>query len=443
MTDIKDSPLRENAPAGNPNSYATKEVITQYLRGVAPDAVTSSGQGYLDLADAYDKAMTELRTFAHDLASAWKGPASNAAQGQLRDLFTAAFQISSRSQQVGLAVKTHGTSYLAWYKANMPAPKTLEEARQWMQGANERAGETWSAIPADISTSLPAIQSGRRELGSPAGGSSSGVPATSDGVAGAGGSSGAGSVGSGPGAIGGAHMAAASGGHGSPGASTHFSDDGTNSASGRPMSGNKEVGSLPAPEAPESTQLSGFSPSGDLGGGFAPEGPAGGYGVGGGTGPGGSTGIGVPAGGAAGGLPAGSGVPLGTGNAYVPGPGAIGGALGLSTAGGAGGSAAGRPGTPGTGFPGTPGHGGRNDKERERGAWLPDDPDIWDGDVEAVPGVIGNASPNPTEMSKPTEELPTDDAALLRRALARLAEVERREGIASPPPTPRRMEWTD
>jgi hypothetical protein len=442
MTDAKDSPLRETAPAGNPSSYATKEVITQHLRGVAPDAVTASGQGYLDLADAYDKAMTELRTFAHDLASAWKGPASNAAQGQLRDLFTAAFQISSRSQQVGTAVKTHGTSYLAWYKTNMPAPKTLEEARQWMQGANERAGETWSAIPADISTSLPAIQSGRRELGSPARGSSSGVPATSGGVAGASGSSGAGSVGSGSGAAGGVHMSASSGGHGSPGAATHFSDGGANSVSGRPTSGDgQEVGLPPAPEAPEGTQLSGFSPSGDLGGGFVPDGPAG-SGVGGGLGPGGSTGIGVPAGGAVGGLPAGGGVPLGTGNPFVPGPGAIGGALGRSATGGAGGSVAGRPGTPGTGFPGTAGH-GPNDKERERGAWLPDDPDIWDGDVEAVPGVIGNAPPKPTEMGKSTEELKTDDAALLRRALARLAELETREGMASPPPTPPRMEWTD
>ncbi|HEU5026833.1 MAG TPA: WXG100 family type VII secretion target [Spirillospora sp.] len=444
MTDVKDSPLREAAPAGNPNSYPTKEVITAYLRGVDPESVTASGQAYLDLAESYDKAMSELRGFAHDLANAWKGPASNAAQGQLRDLFSAAFQITSRSQQIGTAVKTHGTSYLAWYRGDMPTPKTLEEARQWMQGANERAAETWSAIPADISTSLPPVQSGRRELGSPAGGGGSAIGSGSPGGGtGSAGPGGAGAGGSAAGRTGGTHLSNRSGPTADAGASTHLSHSTPGAVIGHPPSSGGHVGGgLPATDGPGSTQLSGLSPGGANTDGLGMERP-GGYGVAGGLGPGGSAGGGLPPGSAGGALPGGGATPLGTGGGYISGPGAIGSAPGPLTMGSGGGAVAGRPGAPGAGVPGAPGHGGRN-KERERGAWLPDEQDIWDEGIEAVPGIIGNAPPKPITSEKQADGEQTDEAVLLRRVLARLAELESRgDEVPPPPPAPPRMEWTD
>ncbi|MDL4820765.1 WXG100 family type VII secretion target [Actinomadura opuntiae] len=449
MTDVKNSPLREPAPAGNPDSYATKEMITAYLRGVDPGTVTASGQAYLDLAAGYDKAMTELRTFAHDLASAWKGPASNAAQGQLRELFTAAFQISSRSQQVGTAVKNHGTSYLAWYKTNMPAPKTLEEARQWMQGANERATETWSAIPADISTGLPPIKfNPGAEYGTPAGGSGSasgsGHPAGSGGATNPLGSDDGGTVASRAGTTGRELSPTASGAHGPQGGPTHPAGDGSGSVIGRPVGGAPSDGALPPAGDSGGTQLSGFPPSGTVGAGFG-NGGSGSYGLGGGgfdgLGLGGSAGSGLPGGGAGGGLPGGSAVPPGAGGGFLPGPGAIGGVQGQGAPSSARSPATGRPGTPGAGVPGAPGRGGRSDEERERRAWLPDDHDLWEEGIEAVPGVIGDAPPKPIQPEKPASDEQTDEAALLRRVLARLTELESRGH--TPPPAPPRMEWTD
>ncbi|GAA2155375.1 WXG100 family type VII secretion target [Actinomadura napierensis] len=449
MTTYKDSPLRTSPPSGSPNSYTSKEQITAYLRNVDPGTVTTSGQGYLDLAKSYDKAMTELRGFAHDLSDAWKGPASSAAQAQLREIFSAAFVISSHSQQIGTAVRTHGDSYLAWYKSNMPTAQTVEEARQWMQGANERASETWSAIPADISTGLPSVTTKRNEFGAPATGSGGGTGAggTGSGSASASGGGSGAVAGTAEGFTGG-HSTSPSSGHASGSQTAPLYSDGPGHVIGQPGNSTNQVHGGPlSPGDGSGTELSGLSPSGMAGGGLTTEGPGspgiGGGAFGGGLGPGGSASPGLPGGSTGGGLPGSGGGLPGTAGGFVPGPGAIGGALGRGAAGSGGNPIAGRPGAPGTGIPGTTGHGGRDDKERERGAWLPDDPDIWDGDIEAVPGVIGSAPPKPVDPEKPGQAEKTDEAALLRRVLARLAELETQADSAPPPPAAPRMEWTD
>ncbi|MBO2457294.1 WXG100 family type VII secretion target [Actinomadura violacea] len=448
MTTYKDSPLRASPPSGSPNAYTSKEQITAYLRNVDPGTVTASGQAYLELANSYDKATTELRGFARELSEAWKGPASNAAQAKLRELFSAAFEISSRSQQIGTAVTTHGASYLAWYKSSMPTPKTVEEARQWMQGANERASETWSAIPADISTGLPSVTTKRNEFGAPATGSWGGA-----GPGGAGGgNAGAPGGGTGPGS---GTPEGVTGGHSNPSNShaprSHTAPlfgDRPGHAVGQAGNNGDHIDGEPLPPGDGGgTELSGLGPTGTAGSGLMPGGTGGpgigGGAIGGGIRPSGSAGPGLPGGGIGAGLPGAGSGPLGAGGGLVPGPGAIGGSYGQGAAGSGRSPLAGRPGAPSAGVPGTSGHGGRNDKERERGAWLSDDPSIWDGDVEAVPGVIGDAPPKPVETEHPTRTEKTDEAALLRKVLARLAELEAHTDNTPPSPAPPRMEWTD
>lgn len=148
------SPLRVPAPDGRPARY-TKDQIVSYLRGTNPEAVSASGQSYLDFADSYRHMRTNLRAVADDLAYAWKGPAAADAQRELRDLFIAAHEMHSRASQVGAAVKTHGDSYLAWYKNDMPTPETDADAQAWMGYANRRLGETWHALPPELTTGLP------------------------------------------------------------------------------------------------------------------------------------------------------------------------------------------------------------------------------------------------------------------------------------------------
>jgi hypothetical protein len=431
MTEGTSSPLRDGAPSGSPGSYASKEEITSLLRGTAPASVTASGQGYVDLANTYDQAMTDLRRFAHDLADAWKGPASIAAQHQLRELFAAAFEISARSSEVGNAVKTHGTSYLAWYQQSMPTPKTVEEARQWMQGANARAAQTWTAIPADISTGLPSISTDRRsEYGPPTTGSGTDGAASPDGsvsVSGSGTAGGCGSKGSGSAiGAGGRHVLghAGSGGTGEIGTPGHSAGPGT-------IPGTSGAGGIAGANSVAGTVLSGLDPK--ISGGGAP-----GAGSGGGLGAGGSAGGDLP-GGRVGGA---SGGAIGVDPGAAPRPGSIGGALGRNQPRPSGAAPAGRPGMPGLGSPGVPASGGQSEKERSRSAWIGDD-EIWGDDMEAVPAVIGDAPPKPAAPQNTQDQDAPDEAELLHRVLARLEALEGRDNSDPPGSREPRIEWTD
>jgi hypothetical protein len=431
------SSLRNGAPSGSPASYTSKEEITSLLRGTAPTAVAASGQSYVDLANAYDQAMTDLRRFAHDLADAWKGPASSAAQQQLRELFVAAFEISSRSSGVGNAVRIHGTSYLAWYQRSMPTPKSVEEARQWMQGANARAAQTWNAIPADISTGLPSISTDRRfDYGS---------PSASVGTDGAGGTLPAEGSRTGSGSSDQRH-----GGHASGSASSQETGGGARSPGVAPGSVHDGVGSDSSPTTGEAQQFGGrgdtdLAALGTSGGGA---GSLPGSGSSGGIGPAAAGGLGT-----GGGLP-GSGLP---GGATGAGGGVIGGATGvgpglLPGAGGPGGApprgatagtaSTGRPGLPGVGYPGGSGRGGDHSKEHNRRMWLSEQ-DLWYDDREVAPGVIGEVTPVPTEPQKTSGDEPTDQEDLLRSVLDRLERLEAREATAPPPAEEPRIEWTD
>ncbi|MGH3379342.1 MAG: hypothetical protein ACRDP6_31880 [Actinoallomurus sp.] len=90
------TPMRAPAPAGQATRYS-KEQIVGFLRGTDPQAVSSSGQDYLDFAGSYGHMRTNLRGVADDLAHVWKGPAARAAQAQLRDLFVAAHEMHTRA----------------------------------------------------------------------------------------------------------------------------------------------------------------------------------------------------------------------------------------------------------------------------------------------------------------------------------------------------------
>ncbi|MCP2337349.1 WXG100 family type VII secretion target [Actinomadura rupiterrae] len=179
MSNVNDVPLKGSAPAGSPGSYTSKEQIVALLKGTDPAAVSRAGQSYVSFAGAYEQMVANLKGFSNELAEAWTGPASNAAQAQLLDMHEAAMEIFRQSDSAGRAVQAHGESYLSWYQSSMPAPKTTQEAQQWMQAANGRISQTWQAMPDSMTTRLPGVtQDGWRSPSGADAGSGGGSPAS-------------------------------------------------------------------------------------------------------------------------------------------------------------------------------------------------------------------------------------------------------------------------
>lgn len=422
--------MRDGAPTGSPGSYDLATIV-KYLKSSEPGAVTSEGQAYLRLAKAYEQLTAKLAQAGHEMNAAWTGTDASAAQEHLRNLWASSHTIAAASKDFGTAVERHGSEYLAWYKNNMPQPKDDAEARSWMQGANERITETWSAIPPAISTPLYRRRGEHGGLiGTPGGGAGgSGVPGGVGGPAGAGGTNAPGATPhSSPGGV---HAAPGikdpanpinagppsglqdPGGRlgsapGSPGTGDHL-NPGTDLSGVHPSGANPPGGSgLPLPTGPSAPVTPGSGPGStgpgviapglpgatgfgprpeDLGlpGGAAIGLPRDGYGAKSGTSPGGGLdGNGVKENGRIQ-----NGV-IGRGRLGPTAPTQVGaleeaatagnGAAALGPMAGAGGAA-------------------QRDRERQRRSWAGEDPDLWTEDIETTPGVLG-APPRPAEEGR-------------------------------------------
>ncbi|MFC4912064.1 WXG100 family type VII secretion target [Actinomadura gamaensis] len=438
MSNLNNVPLKGAAPAGSPGSYTSKEQIVALLKGTDPAAVSRAGQSYVSFAGAYEQMVANLKGFSNELAEAWTGPASNAAQAQLLDMHEAAMQIFQQSDSAGRAVQAHGDSYLSWYHSSMPTPKSIQEAQQWMQAANSRIIQTYNAMPDSLTTKLPPASKTNVDDWLPPGDRSSG----------SGGGPGSGPAGNGGPGGGDTRPHSTAGGSGyRPSVSTpdsHPHHGGGNEGQNVPGHGPGHGSPTRHPDGngqpgqwwpdggggPHRTDLSSYDPSGGGPGATGPGFGAGPSGAGGGPGS-------FPV---SGGGPGAGSVP---GIGVVPGPGigsGLGGGAGRGVlgTGGLGANATGRSGT--SGVAGVPGHGSGEDKNRERnrGAWLAEERSLWDGDVESVPGLIGEEAPRAAETETDAEQSATevDPAVLLQAALARIVELEARNADQSPASDP-------
>ncbi|QKG25350.1 hypothetical protein [Actinomadura verrucosospora] len=437
--------MRDGAPNGSPGRYDRTSIL-QYLKSSDPGAVTEAGDAYLRFAAAYEKLTPKLAQIGHDLNDAWNGTDAAAAQEQLRNLWASSHTIGAASKDFGTAVERHGSEYLAWYKNNMPQPKDDAEARSWMQGANERITETWSAIPPSISTTLDMWRLGHgAPIRTPPSGGYGG-----SGVPGSGGSEGAGAGGSG-GLHGSAPGSSSNGpaGSGSPGAvsPTPGLDIPGNPSGHVTPPGQAHPGAQPGsmPSSPgvghpvnPGTDLSGVHPPGtgdpNGSGPGLPAGPASPStsplaptagsqwpgagtiypGMPGGTGPAPLRGgTGLPAGGAIGVPRGGNALGVGEGPS-IGGPngnGAVGngrfrnGVIGRDTISPATAaqaetlqeSAAARSGPAAMGPMTGAGGSAQRNRERDRQSWAGEPPDLWDDDSEVSPSVLGAADKRPVE----------------------------------------------
>jgi hypothetical protein len=402
------APMRDAAPSGAPAAYTNAKTIDRLLRATDPDAVARSGRSYQDFANAYDKIAADLLTMGGDLNEAWQGRDAAAAQSQLREVWAATTTVQSTASRFGIAVERHGSESLWWYKHQMPATTNVSEAQSWMTGANERISQSWSSLPADISTTLP-----------PPPKTSHYSPPASPALPTSGGSGGT-ALPAGlhaPGATGGHHAPGVTGGHHTPGSSlpgANLAD--FSSGSPTPLSSGLSTGGSGLP--------SGLSGAGGVGG------------VGGGPAIGG---IGGASGLESGGL---------IGNPGNLSGGAAQNAAAAEEAQAAEASAASRPGLMGPMVGGGAGGGSRQEQEHRRDTWLAEEQETWASD-DVAPQVIGAvpAEPEPepepqTEADPPSDDIadlldelgddqPADPAIEIAALRARLEALERQAGTES------------
>lgn len=384
-----------------------------------------------DACTAWKRAADELLALADDLRTqaavpldaAWQDTgASVKAQTQLQYA-----EATARALANDCLTMAHATDYAAqyaqWYKDNLPSYTDAvvagvggllsgngldggaEQALTHMVRLLGRYNEVITTLPQHLQISVS--QSTRDELIiDPPGVGGAGVPAFSGPAGGGSGFSATGSSGAGgldaAGLVGGAHGVGAGGSGAFPG--------GAGSATGASVGAGAGSGYDPFAAG---TSLAGAGTGGGLAS-FDPVGGPGGLGglgglasgaSGAGSGLGGAVGAGAlgAAGLGAGGLAAGLGrAGAGAGLAGVGGAGAGAGGLaaggviggpggaGAGGAGAAGGRGAGRAGA--AGAAGGPMHGGRgggDEEERERSTWLLEDEDVWSGDGDVPPPVIG------------------------------------------------------
>lgn len=341
--------------------------MNQILDGLQPEPVGKAGTKYSAVATRMNTTITDLYKHAQTLSEHWGGDDADGAMKQMQKMYNQAQQIQSTSDSTGSTLSGHSRT-LANFKNPSNRPKGASgletglsiaagplgfgadraahnhAAREYMSHLQSDTKDANSYFPAHIRSdqAYSTQDSYNPNEGDPGGPGNPKVP---------GGGGGGGHIPSGGGA----------GGH-IPGSGTGGHIPGSGTGGHIPGSGGHIPGSGTGGHIPGGGGLGGAGGT-DLAGFHAPGG--GGGGLGGGLG-------GDPMGGAGSGL--------------TGGPGALGNGLGGGLGAGAG---AGGAGAAGRGM--MPMMGGHNqgEKERERSTWLTEDEDVWGGDGDAAPPMIG------------------------------------------------------
>jgi uncharacterized protein YukE len=345
--------------------------VREIVLNTHPDKVRTAGETYTAISNRMSTTIETVYTQTQAMGQHWSGKDAEACLKQMQKMYDQAYEIYDKSSTTGSALTDHATK-LQWYRDHVPgggavnglsggeavlgivSPTGLalkdsifgsdddNAAKEFMQHLQQRTTEANDAFPSDIvnnqaGASVTDYNSPTYPPGGPNGpgnfGGGGGVPKDPFGAGG------------------GAHAPSDPFGSGHTG--IHSPTDPYGGTGGH--SPNDPFGT-----GGSGTSLAGFDPTG--GGGLA-GGPGGGFG----GDPLGSAGAGGLNGAGPGGL----------------GPG-VGGGLGAGAGAGAGGA-----GMAGRGMMPMAGGHGQGEKERERSTWLTEDEDVWGGDGDAAPPLIG------------------------------------------------------
>ncbi|MBP2477351.1 hypothetical protein JOF53_006223 [Crossiella equi] len=367
--------------------------------------VSPKQQAWDNVSKKYDDIQARIKRIINDSHGVWQGKAADAARDSFLPLAQYADAAKQAATQTGWKVGNQGNDWHGAKNQLKPVPKEMP--------SNNPINAIWP-MTTDLDREIDSFKANTTEnqrvlagYGVATGGNLSTMPAWTP-PSGSGGDTslvqtppgggggfdrgrdpgrirpGGGGTGGGY-ALPGAHDGNGNGGNG------NGTGTGTGGGTGEvpPPRGGERPGPGYVPPPVDNTGLSGVGVEDPV----RTSGPLGGPTGGGGTGGGGGAAGGGLGGGFAGGVGYGGGAAGGYGS--TPGAGGragVGGAAGFGPAGAAAAGAAGRPGAPGMGGgPMGAGAGGRKeeDSEHQRPEWLLENEDVWGGDEQVAPPVIG------------------------------------------------------
>ncbi|GAA2426977.1 hypothetical protein GCM10010191_44590 [Actinomadura vinacea] len=356
--------------------------LKELVDAMRPGTVKTAGEKYTGMSNAMYDSVSLLHNQSYKIIEAWGGDDARQAMEQMNKAYRAALEVYEKGRATGQALTTHAQTQTQWQQAYGSGSATdswVREVARWGAGPlvpasmvtsflanNMGAGEAMHQVnvgteqsndrfPEGIRQDMPQTNPNVRD-------NTPGPPDT-------------------PGGPGSPKMPGGGPG-GGPGGMPSGPEAGDLPKGGVPQPP-EYPGGPDGPGGPDIPGGPGGGPGGIPGGGGVPGGGPGGLGSDLASMPGGG-----PGGGAGGGL--GGGAPGG-----MPG-GGPGGGLG-SAGGGPGAVPAGAFGKGGMGAGGMPmgmpmgagGGAGGNDNERERSTWLTEDEDVWGGNDDTTPPVIG------------------------------------------------------
>jgi uncharacterized protein YukE len=356
------------------------EELQKIVKAMRPADVERSGKAYKALEGRMQTSLDVIYDQSKKMAEHWGGDAAEAAMKKMQETYTAARELHTTSKQTGDALHLHAGMQRSWQDsmngwavnaANSGAatiaavvtlsPSALAARNQagsdLMGKLQDQTVQSNTNFPDHIRADMPRTEIQDYNQNPP---NTPGTPSTPN-VPGGGHMPGGG----GPGHLPGGGVLPGGGGGGGSG---HLPGGG--GGSGHLPGGGGGLGHLPSGGG--GTSLAGLhgGGAGGLGGGLGGGAGAGAGGLGGGI-PGGGAGAGSMGVGALGAGGLGGGVP-GAGALGKNGPGA-----------------GGRPGAGGMPMGGGHGGGKGDEEEHERSTWLTEDEDVWGGDGDVTPPVIG------------------------------------------------------
>ncbi|MEO3787016.1 hypothetical protein ABGB12_27140 [Actinocorallia sp. B10E7] len=162
--------VQAGSPAPTPASV-DMEQVKSIISAVDIANVTQTGELYLKMAARFDEHAANLVAHAEAIAGIWRGKPADSALDAMAKLHNAATTISANTTEAGNTYQWLGTTILPFYKDSaqdmtdgfVRTDSDDERARELLDRMNDRVTEANNGLPSQLVVTLPVVDSSPRK----------------------------------------------------------------------------------------------------------------------------------------------------------------------------------------------------------------------------------------------------------------------------------------